>query len=295
MVPPSTSINEPTTRLLKDRMRRVFRHLPKALAGNEEPLHQLRIAGRRLRVALPLLARKPEGRRVKRSLTILRQVTRTAGSSRDLDVMVALFDESWRAMHPQSTELTVLRRRLLAARSRSRRKMAEGLLDLEIARLRRDLRAIQGRGGEPLFTFFVRTRQARDEEGADLLTGLANLADRFDPEGLHRIRIDARRLRYMAELLDSLKGQSSGAPLLFKELQEGLGKIRDSYVLSAWFTKQMARSRRVGQEALALEAEALAQHFLEASKGHHQALLALQPGLMAERALIAMGGSRSAA
>lgn len=295
VVPPSTSVNEPTTRLLRDRMRRVFRHLPKALGGSEEPLHQLRIAGRRLRVALPLLARKPEGRRVRRSLVILRQVTRTAGSSRDLDVMVSLFDERWRELPPQSDDLKVLRRRLLAARSRSRRQMAEGLLDLEIARLRRDLRTIQARGGEPLFTFFVRTRHARDEEGAELLTGLTNLADRFDPEGLHRIRIDARHLRYIAELLDTLKGQSSGAHLLFKELQEGLGKIRDSYVLSAWFSRQKALSRKRGQEGVAHEAEALEEHFLETSKEHHRALLSKQPRLMAERALIAMGGSRTAA
>jgi CHAD domain-containing protein len=295
VVPPSTSVDEPTTRLLKDRMRRVFRHLPKALAGNEEPLHQLRIAGRRLRVALPLLAQKPEGRRVKRSLVIMRQVTRTAGSSRDLDVMVSLFEDRRREMRPESADLKVLRRRLLAARSRSRRQMAEGLLDLEIARLRRDLRAIQGRGGETLFTFFVRTRQFRDEEGAELLTGLANLADRFDPEGLHRIRIDARRLRYTAELLDAVKGQSSGAPLLFKELQEGLGKIRDAYVLSAWFSRQKVHSRRRGQEGVALEAEALEAYFLEKSREHHRALLAQQPRLMAERALIAMGSSRSAA
>jgi CHAD domain-containing protein len=173
--------------------------------------------------------------------------------------------------------------------------MAEGLLDLEIARLRRDLRAIQGRGGEPLFTFFVRTRQAREEEGSALLTGLANLADRFDPDGLHKIRIDARRLRYMAELLDVLKGQSSGAALLFKELQESLGKIRDSYVLSAWCAKQKAMSRKRGQEAVALEAEALEQHFLVTSQEHHRALLSKQPRLMAERALAAMGGSRTAA
>jgi CHAD domain-containing protein len=151
------------------------------------------------------------------------------------------------------------------------------------------------RGGESLFSFFVRLRRARDAEGAQLLAGLAGAADRFDPEALHRIRIRARRLRYMAELLDSLKGQSSGAPPLLKELQEGLGMIRDTYVLSAWFRKQSGASRARGQGALADEARALEAHFLEKSQEHHRGFLARQPLHMAERALLAMGGSRTAA
>ena len=50
--------------LLEDRITRVFRELPGAVAGQEEAIHQVRVAGRRLRVALPLLARKGAGRTV---------------------------------------------------------------------------------------------------------------------------------------------------------------------------------------------------------------------------------------
>ncbi len=50
-----------TTALLRDRVKRVFRELPGALAGEEEAVHQVRVAGRRLRVALPLL--RPQGPR----------------------------------------------------------------------------------------------------------------------------------------------------------------------------------------------------------------------------------------
>lgn len=173
--------------------------------------------------------------------------------------------------------------------------MAEGLLDLEIARLRRDLRVIVARGGEALFTVFLRLRRARDAEGARLMAGLETLADRFDPEALHRIRIEARRLRYIAELWDSLKGQSSDAPLLFKELQEGLGRVRDTFVLSAWMARQKKAAHVRGQDSLAACAAALEGDFLEKSREHHQALIARQPLLIAERALTAMGGSRTAA
>src|SRR4029453_8325391 len=66
--------------LLEDRITRVFRELPGAVAGQEEPVHQVRVAGRRLRVALPLLARKGEGRTVSKSVRVLRRLTRSVGA-----------------------------------------------------------------------------------------------------------------------------------------------------------------------------------------------------------------------
>src|SRR6185503_16539414 len=192
---------------LKQRIRGVFRRLAKALAGDEEEIHQLRVAGRRLRVALPLLARKADGKRVRRSLAILRDLTRAAGGSRDLDVAVALFEEHARETGAPSVERTVLMRRLRSARTRSRVRMAEALLDLEIARLRRDLRAVVARKGDGLFLVLRRLAETRDvlaQEALDLMDGLGT---RFDPVALHRLRRGLRRLRYVAEVAEALKGQ----------------------------------------------------------------------------------------
>ncbi|PYQ20034.1 MAG: hypothetical protein DMF81_19925, partial [Acidobacteria bacterium] len=86
--------------MLKDRIRALFRQLPKALTGDEESIHQMRVAGRRLRVALPLLARKPHGRRVRRARRILRQLTRAGGTSRDMDVSLSLFEERVKKIGP---------------------------------------------------------------------------------------------------------------------------------------------------------------------------------------------------
>src|SRR5688572_20793086 len=109
-----------TTPLLRARIRDVFRHLPKALAGEEEPIHQMRVAGRRLRVALPHLARRPRGRRVRRALLELQRLTRAAGASRDYDVMLTLFEERLQHVRTRTAEQTVLLRRLRSARVRSR-------------------------------------------------------------------------------------------------------------------------------------------------------------------------------
>jgi CHAD domain-containing protein len=277
-----------TTPHLRQRIRGVFRRLPKALAGDEEQIHQLRVAGRRLRVALPLLARKPEGKRVRRALSILQQLTRAAGGSRDMDVAVTLFDEHSRET-PHSPARTVLKRRLRAARTRSRSRMAESLLDLEIARLRRDLRVIVARRGEGLFTVLRRLGESRDAQGQVVLDLLDSLGPRFDPVALHRLRIRLRRLRYTAEVAEALKGQKQTATDDFKVLQDQLGLVQDAHVLAAWFAGQATAAR--GRRQTALAAEAAAQHawFREKSHGDHRAFLARGPRDLVRRALASMG------
>jgi CHAD domain-containing protein len=278
------------TQLLRDRVRRLFRFLPKALNADEEALHQLRVSGRRLRVALPMLATKPEGKRARRALKILRQVTRTAGASRDHDVMVGLMDESLKAAPAPTPAARLLRRRLLGARGRSRRRMTDGLLDLEIATVRRDLRRLVARRGEAFFTVLVRVRRARDSEGDEAVTILLRLGDAFLPEDLHKLRIVVRRLRYLAELLDALRGQKSGAAGLLKQLQDLLGSIRDRWLLAEWARSQATRGGPRDTVALRRAAAALQATFTAESQAHHRAWLAAPPREILQRALRAMGG-----
>src|SRR5512135_1945471 len=90
--------------LLEDRVKRVFRELPGAVAGHEEPVHQVRVAGRRLRVALPLLARKGARRPKARALRILRKLTRTVGQGRDMDVILGLYEDRLASVKSASAE-----------------------------------------------------------------------------------------------------------------------------------------------------------------------------------------------
>jgi CHAD domain-containing protein len=290
-VTPSTA--DRVAPLLQQRIKAVFRRLPKALAGGEEDLHQMRVAGRRLRVALPLLVRKAEGKRARRSLRLLRGLTRTGGISRDLDVSVALF-EAELAKSPPSPEDRILRRRLRAARTRGHARMAEALLDLEIARLRRDLRVL-ARRGDGVFAVLRRIRELRDGHGTETLALIAALGKRFDPTSLHRLRRQVRRLRYAAELSGALKGQAAAAATDFRALQDELGALHDTYVLSEWFRRQAESCRMRGDTAVAKAAAARHEGFLEASRAHHQAFLALPPAEVVARALAAMGQSRPAA
>jgi CHAD domain-containing protein len=282
------------TDLLKERIRVLFRHFPKALAGEEEPIHQMRVAARRLRVALPLLAQKPDGRRVRRALSILRKVTRTGGGSRDLDVGLALFEERLRASAGTSDELLELRRRLRAARRRSRGPMAERLLDLPISRLRRRLTAIVRRGGEDVFTVMSRVRRAAGGERRKAAAALESLGARFEPGELHRLRIRARRLRYVAEVSDAVRGQTSEAPALLKRLQDRLGRVHDAAVLSAWMARQAVLAERRGAAALAMEARRQEEALLEEARRQHAAFLSEGPVQSFDRALAAFLLGRSA-
>jgi CHAD domain-containing protein len=290
-VTPSTA--DRVAPLLQQRIKAVFRRLPKALAGFEEDLHQMRVAGRRLRVALPLLVRKPEGHRGRRSLRLLRRLTRTGGISRDLDVGVALF-EAELAKGVLTPEDRVLRRRLKSARTRGHARMAEALLDLEIARLRRDLRVL-ARHGDGVFAVLRRIRELRDGQGTEALALIAAVGDRFDPTSLHRLRRQVRRLRYAAELSGALKGQVAPAAADFRALQDELGALHDTYMLSEWFRRQAASCRGRGDAAVGKAAAALHERFVEASLAHHKAFLALPPADVVARALAAMGQSRPAA
>jgi len=284
-----------STPLLKERIRIVFRHLPKALAGEEEPLHQMRVASRRLRVALPLLARRPKGRRVRQALLILRAMTRAGGGSRDLDVSLALLEKRLGELDTVVPELVALRRRLRAARSRSRGKMANDLFDIPIARLRRRLAGVVRRGGDDVFTIMSRLRATTEAGRTELLASLDALGDRFEPMDLHRLRIRIRRFRYTAEVLDTLRSQPSGAPALFKQVQERLGQIHDVHVLATWMTRQAILADKRGQTALAEEARRQGEWFVQRSREQHQSFLDVQPRELLSRAFDAMGPARSAA
>jgi CHAD domain-containing protein len=290
--PPTPDVATP---LLRERIRSLFLEVPQGLAGNEESIHQMRVAGRRLRVAIPILSKNPDGKHARRALKVLRQLTRAAGASRDLDVIVGVLDAVVRADGSASDEAKVLERRLQAARRRGRARMAESLMDLEIAQLRRDLRRLVRRRAEDLFTGLSRLHQQREQGGRELVDGFAALGDTFDPDRLHELRKRARRLRYAAEVSVVLRGKPSEAPDVFRDLQGDLGEIHDLHVLSTWLAAQAASAARRGEAALQAEAARLAQLFDAKARERHQALLAGNPIATVERGLDAMGRARPAA
>ncbi len=274
-----------TAALLRDRVRRVFRELPGALAGGEEPVHQLRVAGRRLRVALPLLVVGGQRRRLAHAQRVLRRLTRAVGRRRDLDVLVGLEEDRLAALQAPAPEQRRLLGRLRAARARSRRQLAETVLDLDIDGLRRDLRRLLRQGAADSTTVLGRLLARREADAAALLRGFSQVGERYRPDALHALRRRIRRLRYVAEIDDAVRAEESRAPVLWKRLQDAIGTLHDNHVLAGWLTDQARSAAARGNAAMARAARRERRFFTAEARRLHAALLEMRPADLALRAL----------
>jgi CHAD domain-containing protein len=279
--------------LLRDRIRRVFTELPGALAGEPEPVHQVRVAGRRLVVALPLLARGGQNRRLRRARRVLRKLTRVVGAGRDLDVMVGLLADRLAAASRTSAEQRALLSRLRHARARSRATVADGVLDLDIDGLRRNLRRLQRAGPADSATVLSRVLAVREAEGARVLRGWSQVGERYRPLELHIIRRRARRLRYAAEVEDAVRDEDSRAPALWKRLQDGIGVLHDHHLLAQWLDEQARLAEARGVSAVARAARRERAHAVHEARRLHAILLETRPADLSLRALEAMARGRS--
>jgi CHAD domain-containing protein len=238
-------------RLLTRRVREMFRVYPKALVGDVEAVHDLRVAARRLRAALVLLAENPEGRRVRRADRTLRDLARAAGRGRDLDVGLAILEASPAGVHEGNARL---RRSLRASRSRARFLSREALLDLDVAHLRRDLRAIVACTRVDREALTERLAVLRLREEATIGRELAPTRSRPQPEALHSARRAARRLRYAAEIEDLFDGTSSGTTDRWRKMQTRLGEIQDRHMLGVWLLSRERRAVARSDHSLATAA-----------------------------------------
>ena len=252
----------------------------------------MRVAGRRLAVALPLLARRSDGRRQRHARRVVRQLTRAVGAGRDLDVLLALYADRLATAGQSTAEQRALASRLRAARARSRASVADAVLDLDIDGLRRDLRRLEQKGLADQTAVLTRVLALREAEGADLLRGFSRIGERFRPEELHALRRRARRLRYAAEVGDVVRGEDSRAAALWKRLQDGIGVLHDHHLLAQWLDEQGRAAEARGQAQVARAARRERLVFLREARRLHRALLDTRPADLALRALAAMARAR---
>jgi len=235
-------------RILTRRVREMFRVYPKALVGEVEAVHDLRVAARRLRAAVGVLAANPEGRRAHRADKTLRDLARAAGRGRDLDVGFAILEALPAAASPGNVRL---RRALSASRSRARFLSREALLDLDLAHLRRSLRALVASASIDRSVLAERLDALRLREEAVIEAELGTGRTWPAPEQLHAARRAARRLRYAAEIEALFDGASSDAADRWRKMQSRLGDIQDRHVLSLWLSFRERRAAAKGDAALA--------------------------------------------
>src|SRR5213593_1954919 len=211
---------------------------PAARAGEVEPVHQLRVATRRLRAALRLFAPLLPARFAAAAHRDLAWLAGAIGAVRDLDVLSELVrkqaarldPELRRASGPLGVALHEQRAQALAALGTT----------LDAKRCRRLLERLAAFADSPAP---VGRGPRLGDVAADLLRphvrAVVRAGRRLGPDAepaeLHRLRVRTKRLRYALETLRSL-GDRSTRELLgrLERLQDILGKGQDAVTAIAW-------------------------------------------------------------
>ena len=131
-----------TTALLARRARALKRHLPETVTGDVEALHHTRVASRRLREALPVLAAGLRHSKAGKADRKLRRLTRALGEVRELDVTLQLLDALAHSPHVARGAVEEVRARVRAERRRRRAVMLRKLKAVDTAKLERRLASV---------------------------------------------------------------------------------------------------------------------------------------------------------
>jgi triphosphatase len=236
-VEPSGSIGEVAFAVLRMHFESLLANEPGTRIGDDiEDLHDMRVATRRLRAALSIFAEVLPVR-FTRFRDELGWLTDALGAVRDLDVQLGQLD-AWEKQSTQedSEALAPLRGLLEEQRGASRERMTAALDSGRYVRLTTTFTTALRRG--PLRTSRA-SRQPALRVAPELITDRYRkvrragvLASRSpSPSAYHRLRIRAKRLRYVIEFLSPLYSKEA-RPVLKRlvALQDLLGLHQDAAV-----------------------------------------------------------------
>lgn len=223
-----------------DRIDPMLREVSGVITADAENLHRMRVASRRLRMALRLLSLYAGLSNERAFFKLAREVTRTLGEARDIDVRISWLDEFAASRTP--SELCGVKR--VSLRLRQRREALQPKIARTVASLAEEavltaarqslcekrLRAEMSGREDPLHDLEHATRVICLQ--LDALTNLSvSLAS---PEAIcaqHQMRIETKHLRYAMEILCGLYNAELGEYIaLAKKLQTMLGELHDADV-----------------------------------------------------------------
>jgi CHAD domain-containing protein len=220
--------------ILRQRLRALLEALPAATAGDVTSVHRARVASRRLREVLPVIAEAAGSRDLGRASKAVRRITRALGPIRELDVALGHLQDLGPRSGASPRTLAHVRRHLIAERQRRRRAMLDVITPRAAARLRERI----GPGDHP--------KPASAEHVAEIDTARRRAGRRavrmriaigcagglYAPERLHGVRVAAKKLRYALEVDRELTRSRALARInRLKRLQDALGRIHDFEIL----------------------------------------------------------------
>jgi len=221
--------------LIRQRINALGRLLPGAKDGDSASLHHARVATRRLREAIPLVA---QGAKAEKLTRTVRQLTRALGPVRELDVALVILDEFDDGPAAPRQGIQRLRAAIIEERRRLRTELRRRISDFDVrALLKKSVAAARKSDGaagkrDPHHAIAARARAGRRAERLE--GAIDSAAGLYLPDRLHEVRIAAKKLRYALELAHPA-GNARPSPRLrlLKSAQDLLGRMHDLEVLIA--------------------------------------------------------------
>lgn len=200
-----------------------------------EYIHQLRVGLRRLRCLAGLIADLDAGRRKRKRESIreeLRWIGGLLGAARDLDVFADATLPVAMIGLPK-IQVDELRRRALRMRSAQRTRLRKALASDRCSRLLTHLESMfsestdasPARSGNSVARSLVKSLDRRAGKARER----ARHSGRASSDQLHRLRIEVKKLRYVAEMLAPLYRKKPTHDYLARVsgLQDKLGRLQD--------------------------------------------------------------------
>jgi CHAD domain-containing protein len=226
--------------LIRQRLAALARELPAARQGNVNAVHGARVATRRLREALPVIASGNLRRHLRKRV---RRLTRALGPVRELDVALITLDEIRKGGDDVPVSgITRLREMVREERSRMLVEMIRQIDRCDLDKLQKKAvdaarRADSGKrygrvDGDQRRVAKADSRAAR--RAVDARAAIENAAGIYLPDRLHFVRIAVKKLRYAMEIARELRGSRAMAHLrTLRHVQDLLGRMHDLEVLIA--------------------------------------------------------------
>ena len=220
--------------LLRQRLVSLLTAMPAAQEGDESSVHQARVASRRLREALPVLGTRADEGALDRVQKRVRRITRALGPVRELDVTLLLLAELEGKEAAPARAIERVRKAVIEERQKRRRDMLDEITPSKLDKLtRRLVRVAAPAAGTEV------TRNARAEAAAQSASRARKLRAAIEHAGgiyladrLHKVRIQAKKLRYAVEIQRELMRSRSTAGLnRLKTEQDLLGRMHDLEIL----------------------------------------------------------------
>jgi CHAD domain-containing protein len=219
--------------LLERRARALKRHLKAAVDGDGTGVHHARVASRRLREAVPVLATGLKGSQAGKARRKIKKLTRALGVVRESDVTLTVLDELATQGTLPRLALEDVRTHVVEERDKRRSAMLKRVARVNIDKLDRRIASVADALQNAESEDWREPLSARIlKRGKALTAAIAEAGQLYNPETLHNVRIAVKKLRYALEIAVETGVAPAAAPVrLLKRTQDNLGRLHDLQVL----------------------------------------------------------------